>query len=478
MNESEAVRPVIVLGISGATWRVIDPLIEAGRLPHFRRLKEEGASGTLRSIRVANDKHFRPQTAWPTLATGVRPERHGVTKFYDTAEDLKAPTLWDVYQEHGMRVGLYGWPVTWPPSETDGFVVPSHLARDARTWPPELEPIKLLDRQQQNAEREGGGGLSLGRHWATAKFFLRNGLRPAAMARLGIAAAKLVTTRDAEARSLVLRHAKLDLSADLFLSLYRREGPKFAAFTTFLVDLVSHRYWRYHEPSKFASAGEAEKVYAGAIAEAYAHVDEILGRMMEVAPRDAVIAVVSEHGMDAEPESTELGTWRYVIRGEQLRSFVGLPASIEPCPVARWVAFRTGTTDREVQADVARRMREVTVVETGQPLFQVHLHGADEVIVKFDIRREHPVYAAGDLEKLTVRHGEQTRPFLDIARRLGRQRSAMHDGDGIMLIRGPGIRPAGDLPEASVLDFMPTILASSGLPVPANLDGRTLEIFA
>jgi hypothetical protein len=243
MSGDDPIRPVIVFSISGATWRIIEPMVARGQLPNISLLRTEGSSGVLHSIRAIGDKHFRPQVAWPTLASGLRPEKHGITRFYHDARDARAPMLWDTCQRNGLKVGLFGWPITWPPKPLEGFVIPSHLARDTQTWPPELRFIKALDRQEQNAERAGGG------RQAICKLELAQSLRAygvgwRTMARLGVAFARLIATRNSEKRAIVLRHMKLDLSLDLFLCLETRYQTGFSAFTTFLVDLVSHRYWR------------------------------------------------------------------------------------------------------------------------------------------------------------------------------------------------------------------------------------------
>ncbi len=470
------VRPVIVFGISGASWRVIEAMASAGQLPNIRRLRSDGSSGVLRSVRAVGDQHFRPQVAWPTLASGVRPERHGITRFFDDARDAKVPMLWDVYQQHAVKVGLFGWPMTWPPKQVDGFDIPSHLARDTQTWPPELSFIKSLDRQEQNAERGGKNPGALTK-LQLGKALLAQGVGARSVARLGTTFSRVLVTRDPEQRALLLRHAKLDLSANLFLCLARRYGTGFSAFTTFLVDLVSHRYWRYREPELFAEPLSASSSqFRTAVADAYAHVDRVIGRVLSAAPRDAIFTVVSEHGMAAEPESAEVGRWRYVIRGESLHELVGLDASVHVCPVARWVAFRFAA-DRGLQQRVAAQMRRVIVEQTGLPLFQVHLHADDEVVVKFNLHRDIDAYRHGDLEKLTIRYEDRVVPFAALTKRLGRQRSGMHDGDGVLIMRGPGIIAGGDLPDAQLVDFMPTLLHASGLQVPEHVDGVVLNIF-
>src|SRR6478672_3649631 len=94
-SSREGPNRVFVFGISGATWRLIDPLLTEGKLPTLASLIARGCRATLCSTRVAGDKHFRPQIAWPTIATGVEPDAHGVTRFYHTADDVRVPALWD-----------------------------------------------------------------------------------------------------------------------------------------------------------------------------------------------------------------------------------------------------------------------------------------------------------------------------------------------------------------------------------------------
>ena len=52
-------RRVVLIGIDGASWAYLRPLLDAGALPSLARLVREGAAGTLRSIEC----HFTPP-AW------------------------------------------------------------------------------------------------------------------------------------------------------------------------------------------------------------------------------------------------------------------------------------------------------------------------------------------------------------------------------------------------------------------------------
>ena len=181
--------------------------------------------------------------------------------------------------------------------------------------------------------------------------------------------------------------------------------------------------------------------------------------------------------MRAEPVSAEVGEWRYVINGTRLSRVIGLEDKIVSWPVARWIAFRA-RNGQSLPGDTADRLRRIVVAETGLPLFQIHEHGSDEVVVKFSIDRNVPSYRDGDLESLRIRYGDCIVPFTEFTRRLGRVRSAMHDREAILLLRGPGIRQGVRLPDAQVVDVAPTLLRAAGLPVPSGLDGHLLDVFA
>jgi predicted AlkP superfamily phosphohydrolase/phosphomutase len=468
------VRPLLILGVSGATWDVLLPLEQRGRTPNISRLLERGTGARLSSVKPSGDEHYRPQTAWPSLATGLHPDRHGVTRFFHEAAELRAPTLWSIYSEHGLSSGIYGWPGTWPPPQIDGFVVPSHLARDAETWPRSLRDIKSLDREQQSLAREGGSFGRLRGAVSAGALIARRGVKARTFADLALTAPS-VLFGDVERRALLLRKMKLEVSRDIFINLYRRFRPDLAAFVTFYVDFVSHRYWRYGNAPASSSSGQREPApYAGAVDRAYEAFDRAVGDLVAAAGADAIVVLLSEHGMDPEPLSAEVGALYYSIRGSRIRDLAGLDRRIQAHPVARWVAFRP--VDAAESRTIAARLQEIEVVETGLPLFRVYKHN-EEVVIKFRLDREIPRYAAGNLSELNVRIGERIAPFAEVARKSGLTRSAMHARDGIFTIAGANVRRAHWLSEASILDVAPTLLEAAGVRTETRFDGKSLDVF-
>jgi predicted AlkP superfamily phosphohydrolase/phosphomutase len=120
---------VIVIGIDGASWDYIDPLVAAGQLPNFARLQKEGATARLRSV----DTHFTPP-AWTSMFTGELPAKTGVYSFGSwnfesqtfrmvSSRDVVVPAVWDVASAAGLRVAAVGVPVTYPAHPVNGVVV-------------------------------------------------------------------------------------------------------------------------------------------------------------------------------------------------------------------------------------------------------------------------------------------------------------------------------------------------------------------
>ena len=76
MSEHTHKPRVIVIGLDGGTWDLLQPMMAQGWMPHLARLVQEGAHGPLRST-------LPPLTApaWSSFMTGLNPGRHGVFAF-------------------------------------------------------------------------------------------------------------------------------------------------------------------------------------------------------------------------------------------------------------------------------------------------------------------------------------------------------------------------------------------------------------
>jgi len=279
-------RPVLVLGIDAGDWSAIDPLVEAGRLPTFARLKAGGRTGVLRS-----EPPLVSPIVWTTIATGRPPEEHGVLDFMVDlpgggqapvgAASRRVPALWNLFSEAGRSVGIVGLWATWPAEAVRGTIVSDRVAPQL-TRPDPLDPqsispaaawarlAPLLVRPEAVSEPELGGYVPLTRaEYEAAGRALRGPAgRLYADPVAHLAAAVAATRAYAAMAEAILREGQPDL-----LFVYDEE-----------VDTLSHLFVR--DPRRGP----------GAIAAAYRDADALLARLAALVTPDTWVVVCSDHG--------------------------------------------------------------------------------------------------------------------------------------------------------------------------------------
>lgn len=129
-TERLAARRLVVLGIDGARWEVLEPLLRSGRLPHLASLVARGRRGVLRNPAV--DRDLSP-TAWTSLFTGLPPERHGIDRWARPASARRVKALWNILDDRGLRTWVVNVPGTFPAEALrHGAVIAGEPASEAR----------------------------------------------------------------------------------------------------------------------------------------------------------------------------------------------------------------------------------------------------------------------------------------------------------------------------------------------------------
>lgn len=135
----------LLLGIDAGCLPVLERLWDEGRLPNLEAICRDGVTAPLES-------QMPPWTpsAWPSLYTGVNPGKHGVFGFVDydgydwrvvAGDDVKEHSLWTLLDHHGLSSVVVNVPVTHPPDEIDGAVIPGFIAPED----PPSHPAGVLD---------------------------------------------------------------------------------------------------------------------------------------------------------------------------------------------------------------------------------------------------------------------------------------------------------------------------------------------
>ena len=475
---------ILIVGLDGATWSLLEPWARMGRMPALAALMDRGAWGTLRST-------IPPLTlpAWSSFMTGRNPGAHGVFAFrrlspgrYETAglasaADLRAPTLWDIAGRAGKQVGVISVPPSYPLRPVNGFVVGCMLTPPGEpfTYPPEL------------AEELGDYEIDL-----AAPRGLKRDDADYRERGLPYLEGLLRQTRQRTAATRVLMRRAWDLLCVVY----------------YAPDRIQHYFW----PELTGAEGDPD--VGRALDANYVALDEALGNLVAAAGPDTTVIVVSDHGFGTKPERTfHLNRWLAQHGFLHERPFWRLRRRFIRRLVSASRRAFYDTPDRMV--DMARTRAWAQTLEPGTSGIWVNvagryplgcvLEGREYEAVRDDIidGLERASDAGGRRVFTQVRRREETYrgPYVaeapdivavcdprfgviyESVRRDLRARSLFgpfqelgftgtHDAAGIYLFAGPEIRAAGRQGEYPIESIAPTALHLLGLPVPRGMEGR------
>jgi predicted AlkP superfamily phosphohydrolase/phosphomutase len=287
---------VLLIGVDAATWDVMRPMMARGELPNVQRLVERGVHGTLLSM----DPMVSP-ALWTTIATGVFPERHGITGFVemDPATGKRVPdssnlrrreALWTMVSQRKRTVNVVGWYATWPAEAVSGAMVTDHLLPREMSafWPvtPE-EEARLGGRTYPRELLKALLPLVPTMQEVAAKDHLELRFKADGTPEIAAAAKLFEPHRVDETRVRAARYLMQHAPADLTM--------------VFLwgIDPMSHLFWHFHDPQNWE--GEpipADKMAANKdkIRNYYRKIDGYIGDLVATAGRDTIVVIVSDHG--------------------------------------------------------------------------------------------------------------------------------------------------------------------------------------
>lgn len=472
---------VLLIGLDGATFSVLDPLIEDGTMPFLRDFLATGAHGPMIST-----PHCLTPAAWTTVMTGRSPGEHGVYDFVavdrggdhptytlTTATDCACETIWAIAHRHGRRVTVLNFPGTFPAPDIDGFVVPGFVP-----WNYLPRAVRPRDLYARLREQPDFNAQELAIDWSLERKALQ-----------GLPEDRL--------EEWVAFHTAREQQWFMIAShLMRQEPCELTAVLFDGVDKLQHVCYHLLDPS-VRPAVVPERLSA-LCADYFRRLDGFLKELVDLAGAGAHVLMVSDHGfrlagekifyvnvwleqqgllawadgvpvdrdrrltLDGHNETDILFDWSRTVACALTASSNGIfirragADGDAGVPASEYAEFR----DR-----LASRLRSIVDPDTGAPVLADVLVSDEAFAGQSSTRAPDLTLVLADRSFVSVLRAEA-------ALQPRRSPYGTHDPTGVFLASGPGIRRGAELETLPILTVAPTVLYALGLEVPEEMEAE------
>jgi predicted AlkP superfamily phosphohydrolase/phosphomutase len=273
---------LLVIGLDGASFNVLDLLIEKSYLPNIARLIARGSRADLETT-------FPPITAvaWSSFMTGKNPGKHGIFEFvrrdHHSKRELavnasfrQGRAIWDLLSDAGKRVVVHNFPCTYPPHEINGLMIADFMTpRGRRDF---TYPVSLL---KEIEEEFGSYRLHLTQTYAEGNV------------------------------EAVLDELFDELEYKAKVAEYLMTRYEWDAFFQYFwgTDRIQHELWHIIDEAHPRHNKEEARAYRDRVYEYFKRVDEIVGRLIELAGTEPLVLIASDHGFGPVHKYCSLNIW-------------------------------------------------------------------------------------------------------------------------------------------------------------------------
>lgn len=267
---------VLVIGLDAAEATLIEQWAAEGRMPAFAAL-----AARAEPIRLGNSLESLPGAVWPEIVNGISGGRQA--RFYhsrklhtgeagfrriEADEVNSAESYWAIAAAHGRRIAVFDQPQSVPVPGLNGCQLMEWGVHD-RSFGTVSEPPQLLAEVErrfgkypvQNCDSAHGG------------------------------------SDDGYLRLLDDLLRGVGLKEELYLDQLGRESWDLFACGFCETHCSGHQFWHFHDPNDRAHDPRAHPRLLGAVQEVYERVDAAIGKLVAAAGPDANILVFASHGM-------------------------------------------------------------------------------------------------------------------------------------------------------------------------------------
>lgn len=514
----------LVICLDGATFDLLRPWIDAGRLPTLQRFMNEGVSGELESV-------IPPITApaWASFMTGKNPGKHGIYHFVNrgpqgghqmfvSAASRVGQTLWELLGADGKKVMVLNVPTTYPPQPVNGVLISDFLTPPGKrdfTYPLSLLP-----------------GIE-------ATF----GPYPLYLKTLMFSAN--LSSANAE-RLLRELHHELKYKFDVAHYLLDHYESDFIILHILGTDRIQHELWNFIDPRHPKYDQRMSQRYSEPIRDYFACVDAEIDRLVRRVGDDVPTFIISDHGFGPVHRAIDLNVWLleqgYIHIKSNARSRVkyrlwklGLTNErLARLLLKTFFKYGAGLVEKLSEETIFKSIRFLAQRGQRNPLFSLDdvdwsrtkayaLVGMGAVNINLEGREGMGSVKSGDYQSLKEEIAEKLQNLTDPAtgERVGGRvvlREQVYHGpyvehapdimflpnetgyvagsmmgftanqsiidapawpghhrmNGIFLAKGTFVQKGKRLDGASILDLAPTLLYLLGSPIPRDMDGRVL----
>ncbi|MDY6831810.1 MAG: alkaline phosphatase family protein [Thermodesulfobacteriota bacterium] len=477
----------IVIGLDGATYSILDPLMKAGHMPYLSRFAAEGVRAGLAST-------IPPITppAWTTIMTGRSPAFHGILDFFRpespgsrflrfvSTKQLKCETLWGLLTRQKRSSVCLNYPVMSPPLPINGYSIPGFV-----TWRHlrhSCYPADLMD----TLKTIPGFDLKIIAH------------------DFGLEEKVVEGCSLEEAEGWIRYHTyKDDQWVRVVEHLAGYDPCNVYALVLDSTDRLQHVFYRLLDPACHKDGLSKEERHIQAVLFAhYRKLDSMIARLAETAGPEGHVFIVSDHGFGPSEDCFYLNslleklgylTWSdravcesdgvgdvsmeavknhgHLLDWERTIAFVNTPSSNGIAINVQGKNSKTGILPEEYQNTLHRLKEQLLSIR--------HPASGKPVIKQIWTREE--AFAGPSSERapdLTLRlwdNGLVSTVKSEQIIKPRRECIGVHYPMGIFMARGPAIKAGEQVDPLDILDVAPAVLYSQGIAIPEDYEGRVPE---
>lgn len=498
---------VFLLGIDGATWKVLDRFMAEGLMPNLDEITRRGTRGILNSTIP-----YLTPVAWSSMLTGVRPSKHCIFG-YNVMENregmiigllanrskIKSPTVMDIFTQLGKKVVSVNMPMTYPPQPQDGTIISGLMtpSKESTFYYPrdlmaELAGQGIDYRIDINIAREVEAGLE-----ERIELYLADG------AKRFFEDLHKVTEEREKAVHYLMAQREWDLFQVNFVSM----------------DRIQHYLWnQMWEDDPDSDSGRR-------IREHYVYLDTLIGRIHSAVKDQAILIICSDHGFGDYKGNFYPAVWL-----KQKGYYVERDNDLSPGLIVKRVLKTLGLSRRILrflersQKTVAKKLIYVGTSQVSWRKTRAYAYGTSGIRINLKGRDQYGIVEPGkEYEDL---RRKITQDLMDITDEAGRKvmkavytaeelygvadlpeapdlffdfhddhfyttydaitentvfmdsghtwRQGDHRRDGIVALAGRGIAPGLTI-TADIEDLLPTIMFIEDLPLSDDFDGKIIR---